>query len=109
VETVDFLGTEVTMPCQSSKDLVTQAANQLKDSLLHPQSAEPFYQVGDDQMITFKRLAAIFEDALPSHKSNMTPPQVEINDSGTPPRVKITALPMRVKNQQHLRGWCSPL
>jgi hypothetical protein len=39
----------------------------------------------------------IFEGALPSHNSNVTPPpQVEIDDSDTPPRVQITVSPLRV-------------
>jgi hypothetical protein len=77
------------MPFQLSQDLTTQSDRQFTHALLHPQPVGSFNQVGYDQMLTLERLSAIFEGSLPLHKSNMTPPplQVEIYDSDTPPMV----------------------
>jgi hypothetical protein len=90
VVTVELFSTEVEMSFQSSQDLVTQADKQMTP-------AGPFTQVGDDQMLTLKQLSAIFEGALPSHKSNMMSPQVKIADSDTTLRVQITVAPLMVQ------------
>jgi hypothetical protein len=50
-------------------------------------------------MLALARLAAIFEGALPTHKSSAASPQVEIADSDTPPRMQITCSPLRVQNE----------
>jgi hypothetical protein len=63
VKTVDFFPEKITFPFPSSQDLATQAAADLTHALLHPQPASPFCRVGDEQTITFKRLASIFEGA----------------------------------------------
>jgi hypothetical protein len=55
------------VPFQSVRDLATEAAKQLTYALVNPQLAGPFAQVGDDQLITLKKLAAIFEGVLPKH------------------------------------------
>jgi hypothetical protein len=63
VETVEFFHEKFTLPFPSSQDLATQAAADLAHALLHPQPAGPFCQVGNEQTITLKRLASIFEGA----------------------------------------------
>jgi hypothetical protein len=71
---VDFFPTEVPLPFQSTRDLATEAAKQLTYAPVNPQPAEPFTQVGNDQLIALKRLAAIFEGTLPKHRKRMTTP-----------------------------------
>jgi hypothetical protein len=78
--------------------LVTQAAKQLTRALLNPQPAGPFFQVSDEQMLALKRLAEIFEGALPAHKKDATSSLFEINDNDAPPRVQIAVSPTRVIN-----------
>jgi hypothetical protein len=56
------------MPFPSKKDLATEAAKQFTYALLHPQPAEPFTQVGSDQMLILKHLPAFFKGALPKHR-----------------------------------------
>jgi hypothetical protein len=75
VETVTFFSTEVAMPFQYSQDLTTKSSKQLSHALLHPQLVGPLCQVNNDQMLALKRLAAIFEGAIPSYKSNTTSPE----------------------------------
>jgi hypothetical protein len=65
VETVDFFPPEGKVPFPSSRDLATEAAKQLTYALVNPQPAGPFAQVGDEQLIALKKLAAIFEGVLP--------------------------------------------
>jgi hypothetical protein len=67
-------------------------------ALLHTQSAGPFCQFGDEQMLALKRLAGIFEGALPTHKTVTASPQGEIADSDTPTKVQITVSPPKVPN-----------
>jgi hypothetical protein len=74
VETVDFFPTEVQLPFQSTRDLVTEAVKQLTYALTNPQPAGPFAQFGDEQLIALKKLAAIFEGALLKHKQQTTTP-----------------------------------
>jgi hypothetical protein len=57
-----------------------------------PQLASPFAQVGDDQLIKLKKLAAIFEGALPKHKQRTSTPLLN-NTSKSPQRVDITESP----------------
>jgi hypothetical protein len=47
--------------------MATETAKQLTYTLINPQPANPFAQVGDNQLIALKKLAAIFEGALPEH------------------------------------------
>jgi hypothetical protein len=96
VETVGFPPTEVPLPFPSSKELETQVNTQLNHALLNPQPEEPFWQVGDEQMIALKRLSAIFEGAIPTRKKDVTSPLLEINDTDAPPRVQISVSPLRV-------------
>jgi hypothetical protein len=78
------------MKCQSSQDLATQSAKQLTHAFLHPQPAGSFYQVSDEKMLAIEQLSAIFEGALPLHKTITVDPQSEITNIDTPPRVQIT-------------------
>jgi hypothetical protein len=48
-------------------------------------------------MLALERLSAISEGDLPSHILYTTPPEVEIDDSDTPPRVQSTVSPPRVQ------------
>jgi hypothetical protein len=73
--------------------LATQAAKQLTDALLNPQPAGPFCQVGDEQILSLKRLAAIFEGALPASKKDATTHLFEINDNDAPPRLQMAVSP----------------
>jgi hypothetical protein len=61
----------------STKDLATDAANQLTHALLYPQLAGLFTQVGDDQMFALERLSAIFEDAVPKLRRIPTLPHLK--------------------------------
>ena len=49
-DTVDFFPKAVTMPCTSSADSATLAAQALIHALLHPAPAAPFDQLGDSQL-----------------------------------------------------------
>jgi hypothetical protein len=84
--------TEVVITFPSTKDLVTEAANQLRHILLYPTGT--FAQVGNNQMLPLERLAAIFEGALQKHRR--TPP-AEIDDRDTPPKWRIKVSPLRVQ------------
>jgi hypothetical protein len=94
VETVDFFPTEAKIPFQSLRDLATEAAKQLTYTLVSSQPADPFAQVGDDQLITLKKLAAIFEGALPNHRQRTATPILN-NNSNSPQRVDITESPQK--------------
>jgi hypothetical protein len=63
VERVDFFPHIFKLPFPSSSELETQAAADLTHTLLNPQPAGPFCQVGDKHAITLKRLADIFRSA----------------------------------------------
>jgi hypothetical protein len=89
---VDFPPTKVQLPFQSTRDLATEAAKQLTYALVNPQPAGPFIQVGDDQRIALRRLADIFEGALPTHKQRTATPLLN-NTSKSPQRVDITVSP----------------
>jgi hypothetical protein len=72
--------------------VATEAAKQLTYALVNPQRAGPFTQVGDDQLIALKKLATIFEGALPKHKRQTATPLLN-NTSNSPQRVEITESP----------------
>jgi hypothetical protein len=95
VETVEFFPQKIILPFPSSHDLETQAAADLTHSLLHPQPACPFCQVGDEDAIALKRLASIFASAKPQNTNNPLAPQY---------KQKIMHL-RGCKPQFHLRGW----
>jgi hypothetical protein len=78
--------------------MATQAAKQLIHALLNLQPARPFYQVGEEQMLVLKRLAAIFKGALPARKKDATYPLLEINDDDALTRVQIAVSPPKVIN-----------
>jgi hypothetical protein len=86
VETVDFFPEKLTLPFPSSQDLATWAAADLTHALLHPQPADPFWQVSNEQTIALKRLASIFEDAKQRKSKNTLTPQDGI-DNTAPQRV----------------------
>jgi hypothetical protein len=75
VEAVDFFPENFKLPFLSTKELATQAAKELTLALLNPHTAGFFCQLGDEQTLALKRLAAIFEDATRSHKSKVLIPQ----------------------------------
>jgi hypothetical protein len=77
--------------------LATEAAKQLTYTLANPQPAGPFAQVGDDQLIALKKLAAIFEGALPKHIQRTLIPLLT-NESISPQRVDFIESPQR---EQH--------
>jgi hypothetical protein len=75
VETVEFPPETLKLPFLSTQELDTKAATELTHALLHPQPAGPFCRVGDEQTLSLKRLADIFEGAT-RHKSRVvTPPR----------------------------------
>jgi aconitase A len=86
---------KIILPFPSSHDLETQATADLTHTLLHPQPADPFCQVGDEQTIALKRLAGIFASAKPRNKNNQLAPQDEI-ENNAPKRVQTTVSPTRV-------------
>jgi hypothetical protein len=92
VETVDSPSTEIKLPFQSTRDLATEAAKQLTYALANPRPAGPFAQVGDEQLIALKKLASIFEGALPKQKKRTTTPLLS-NTRESPQRVECTVSP----------------
>eukprot|EP00957_Ditylum_brightwellii_P178564 13601813-Ditylum_brightwellii.AAC.1 len=58
------------MPKTSSKDAATHAALDLIHALQNPAPAAPFSQVGQKQMNVLRKLADIFQTALPQEKSS---------------------------------------
>jgi hypothetical protein len=95
VETVEFFPQKFILPFPSSHDLATQAAADLMHTLLHPQPAGPFCQVGDEQTIALRRLASIFVSVRPQNTTNSLAPQDEI-ENNAPQRVQTTVSPTRV-------------
>jgi hypothetical protein len=95
VETVEFFPHQFKIPFPSSNDLATQAAAELTNSLLNPQPAGPFCQVGDEQVIALRKLATIFEASKPNKVSNKLTPQLDA-DNSAPQRVQTTVSPPRV-------------
>jgi hypothetical protein len=83
---------EVQIPFQSTRDLSTEGAKTLTYALVNPQQAGPFAQFGDGQLIALKKLAAIFEGALPKHKQLTRTPLLS-NTSESPQRVDCTESP----------------
>jgi hypothetical protein len=75
VETVEFFPHQFKIPFPSSRDLATQAATELTHALLDPQPTGPFCQVGDEQAITLRKLAAIFEASKPNNVHQQLTPQ----------------------------------
>jgi hypothetical protein len=98
VETVEFFPHKLELPFPSSSELATQAAADLTHALLNPQPAGPFCQVGNDQAIALRRLAAIFEAAKPNKERKKLTPQNEV-ENNAPQRVQTTVAPPRVENQ----------
>jgi hypothetical protein len=90
-----FFSTKTTLPFPSRHDLETQAASDLTHTLLHPQPAGPFCQVGGEQTIALKRLASIFVSAKPRNTNNPLVPQDGI-ENNAPQRVQTTVSPLRV-------------
>jgi hypothetical protein len=95
VETVEFFPQKIILPFPSSHDLATQAAADLTHALLHPQPADPFCQVNDEQAIALKRLAGMFASAKPRNKNNPLAPQ-DGTENNAPQRVQTTVSPPRV-------------
>jgi hypothetical protein len=73
------------------------SSQRLTHALLHSQPARPFCQVGDEQTLEFKRLAAIFEGARRSHKSKVLTPSDKTVGHDEPLMVQSTVEPPRVK------------
>jgi hypothetical protein len=89
VETVEFSPQKFILPFPASHNLATQAAADLTHALLHPQPADPFYQVGDEQTIALRRLAHISVSAKTRNTNNSLVPQDEI-ENNAPQRVQTT-------------------
>jgi hypothetical protein len=98
VETVELFPHKFTLPFPSSRELATQAAEDLTHTLLNPQPAGPFCQVIDKQAITLRKLANIFASAKPKNVNNKLAPQDEIENSA-PQRVQTMVSPPRVASQ----------
>jgi hypothetical protein len=98
VETVEFFPHQFKIPFPSSKYLATQAATELTHALLNPQPAGPFCQVGDEQAIALRKLAAIFEASKPNKVNKQLTPQNE-EVTNAPQRVQTTVSPPRVDTQ----------
>jgi hypothetical protein len=95
VETVHFFPEKIALLFPSSQDLATQAAADLTHALLHPQPADPFCKVGDEQTIALKRLASIFEGAKQRKSKTILTPTDGIENTA-PQRVQTTVSPPRV-------------
>jgi hypothetical protein len=99
VETVEFFPEKFKFTFLSTQELAIQASKELIHSLLHPQPALPFFQVGDEQTLVLKRLAAIFEGETRSQKSKVLIPPAETIGNDVPQRVQIIVSPPRVAQQ----------
>jgi hypothetical protein len=95
VETGGFFPQTFNLPFPSSHDLVTQAEADTRHALLHPQPAGTFFQVGNEQTISSKRLAGIFESKNHEKRKTHLPPQDGI-ENNAPQRVQTTGSPPRV-------------
>jgi hypothetical protein len=73
-----FSPTEVKVPFHSSNDLATEAAKKLTYTLINPQPTDPFTQVGDELLIVLKKLAAIYEGALPKYRQRTLTPLIAV-------------------------------
>jgi hypothetical protein len=98
VETVDFIPHQFKIPFPSSSYLATQAAAELTHSLLNPQPAGPFCQVGDKQAIVLRKLATIFKASKPNKVSKKLTPQNAVGNNA-PQRVQTMVSPPRVDTQ----------
>jgi hypothetical protein len=98
VETVEFFPHTFKLPFPSSSERETPAAADLTHSLLKPQPAGPFCQVGDEQVITLKRLADIFGAAKLKRERNKLTPQDEVANNA-PQRVNTMVSSPRVTRQ----------
>jgi hypothetical protein len=76
VDTVEFFPANVAMPRTASKDLATIAALELRHTLLHPAPAAPFSIIGGAQLEALRKLAAIFNAALPPSATDGSVPLV---------------------------------
>jgi hypothetical protein len=97
-ETVEFFPEEFQLPFLSTQERATQTDKELTHALLNPQPAGPFCQVGDEQTLALKRLAAIFDGATQSRKSKLLIPPTETVSNDAPLRVQIKVSPPRVQN-----------
>jgi hypothetical protein len=98
VETVELFYTGVKVPFPSSEDFSTEAAKKLTYALLHTQLAVPFFQVGNEQLLALKKLAAIFEGAVPKHRQRTATPLIIMENNDSPPRVNIPVSPQTVQH-----------
>jgi hypothetical protein len=98
VETVGSFPRQFKVPFPSSRDFATQAATELTHTILDPQLAGPFCQVGDEQAITLRKLATIIEASKPNKVNKQHTPQNEEGDNATQ-RVQTTVSPPRVDTQ----------
>jgi hypothetical protein len=85
--------------------------NTSTDEAHYPQPAGPFCQVGDEQAIALRKLAAIFEASKPTNVNQQLTPQSEKRNNA-PQRVNTTVSPPRVDtqnpNQRPLQHIISP-
>jgi hypothetical protein len=75
--------------------LATEAAKKFTKALANPQLAGPFTQVNNKQLLALKKLAAIFEGALPKHMQQTLTPLIANETNYLPPRVDIPMSPQR--------------
>jgi hypothetical protein len=78
--------------------LATQAAADLTHTLLNPQPAGPFCQVGNEQVIALKRLANIFGAAKLKRGKEKLTPQDEV-ENNAPQRMQTIVSPPRVTSK----------
>ena len=63
-DTVEFFPTHCKMPNMSANDAAIYAANDLLKALTHPQPANSFISMGDDQIVALRQLATIFQCSI---------------------------------------------
>eukprot|EP00957_Ditylum_brightwellii_P140695 10717480-Ditylum_brightwellii.AAC.1 len=82
------------MPKTASKDASTHAALDLIHALQNPTPATPFNQVGQKQMDALRKLAEIFQTALPKEKSSpvLLKNQADMRHPVSQPRLPIAPL-----------------
>jgi hypothetical protein len=78
--------------------LATELSTQLTYALKNPQPSGPFAQVDNEQLLALKKLAAIFEGALPKHRQQTSTPLITNETTDSPPRVDIPVSPQREKH-----------
>jgi hypothetical protein len=84
VDTVELFPAKVNMPRTASKDMATIAAQELTHALMHPAPAAPFIIIGGAQLEALRKLANIFNAALPPYATGGSVPLPSSTNTTSP-------------------------